>query len=80
MEKTTEKEAVASRLKQKEEEIGRRLQALQGEVTSTGADVKRYLTKNPWISIGGSVLAGLVVGLIAGKKRGKTSERASVDT
>lgn len=80
MEKTSSKEAVASRLKQKEEEISQRLQALQGEMTSTGEDVRNYLKKNPWIGIGGSVLAGVVVGLIAGKKSKKSQHKEQLDT
>ncbi len=80
MEKISSKEAVASRLKQKEEEISQRLQALQDEVTSTGEDVRHYLRKNPWIGIGGSVLAGIVVGLIAGKKSKKEQHKERLDT
>ena len=47
MEKTSSREAVASRLKQKEAEISRHLEALQGEMTSTGSDVKKYLKEKP---------------------------------
>ena len=80
MQKTSSREAVASRLKQKEEEINRRIEALQGEMTSTGADVRQYLKKNPWIAVAGSVAAGVLVGLIAGKKSAKTQQKELVDT
>lgn len=80
MPKTTSREAVASRLKQKEDEINRRIEALQGEMTSTGADVRQYLKSNPWVAVAGSVAAGLLVGLIAGKKSTKTRQKELVDT
>ncbi len=80
MQKTSSREAVASRLKQKEDEINRRIEALQGEMTSTGADVRAYLKTNPWIAVAGSVAAGILVGLIAGKKSAKTRQNELVDT
>lgn len=80
MQKVSNRDAVASRLKEKEEQISRRIEALQGEMTSTGADVKDYLKKNPWIGVAGSVFAGIVVGLIAGKKSAKTKQNELVDT
>ncbi|MEM8487931.1 MAG: hypothetical protein AAF564_20435 [Bacteroidota bacterium] len=80
MQKTSSREAVASRLKQKEDEINRRIEALQGEMTSTGADVRQYLKSNPWIAVAGSVAAGILVGLIAGRKSAKTRQNELVDT
>lgn len=80
MEKISSREAVASRLKQKEEQINRRIEALQGEMTSTRVDVKNYLKDNPWIGVAGSVCAGIVVGLIAGKKSKKTRQKELLDT
>ncbi|MFK7846462.1 MAG: hypothetical protein AB8G77_14280 [Rhodothermales bacterium] len=80
MEKISSRDAVASRLKQKEEEISKRIEALQGEMTSTGSDVKNYLKKNPWVGLAGSIVAGIAVGLIAGKKSAKTRQKELVDT
>lgn len=80
MEKISSRDAVASRLKEKEEEISKRIEALQGEMTSTGSDVKNYLKKNPWVGLAGSIVAGIAVGLIAGKKSAKTRQKELVDT
>ncbi len=67
-------------MKQKEEAISKRIEALQHEMTSTGADVKQYLKNNPWVGLAGSVFAGIAVGLIAGKKSEKTRQKELVDT
>lgn len=80
MEKTSSREAVAFRLKQKEAEISKHLEALQDEMTSTGSDVKHYLKKNPWVGVAGSVVAGVAIGLLAGKKSKKIRQQEIVDT
>lgn len=79
MEKISSKEAIASKLKQKEEEINQRIEALQNEVSSTGSDVKHYLKTNPWVGLAGSVIAGVVVGLIVGGKSEKTRKKEKFD-
>ena len=79
MEKTSNKEHVAARLKEKEVEINRHVEALQQEVLNTGADIKSYVAENPWIKVAGAVGAGLFIGWLFGKKSKKTQHRELVD-
>lgn len=79
MEKTSTREEVASRLKEKEDEINRHLDALQEEVARTRADIKSYLTSNPWIPLAGSVAAGILVGLVLGRKSKKARHQELLD-
>lgn len=67
--------------------ISRRVTAIEEEVSSTPASIQDYLLNNPWIGLGGALLAGVAVGLLVGgrqrKKRARRyqrSHRALVDT
>lgn len=55
------------------EQINRRLDALQGEVGTLGESIKAYLLDNPLVAVGGSLAAGLLVGLIFGGSRKRRS-------
>lgn len=91
MEKTKDKEQrtiadVERELNQKKDQIEQRLAALQEEVTTVGPSIRDAVFKHPLVSVGGALLAGLVVGLLAGgKKRPKdafgagANHRALVD-
>lgn len=79
MEKTSTRDEVASKLRDKEDEINRHLEALQGEVARTGADIKAYVQANPWILLAGSIAAGVLVGLVLGRKNEKGKQRKFAD-
>ena len=80
MEKIKSRDEVASRLKQKEDDINRHFEALQGEVKQTKKEVEAYVKANPWIGIVGSIVAGIGVGLIIGKKSQKAIHKELVNT
>ncbi len=67
MEKIKSLEEAANRLRQKEEEISRHLDALQEDVRQTKQDVVGYVKENPWLGLAGSTFAGILVGLLLGK-------------
>ena len=91
MEKTKEKEQrtiadVERELKQKKDQIEQRLEALQEEVSTVGPSIRDAVFKHPLVSVGGALLAGLLVGLMAGGKKrpkdaygAKANHRALVD-
>ena len=79
MEKVRSRKEVAAQLKAKEQEINGRIEALQKEVLHTGEDIKEFVKKNTWVSVAGSVVAGILVGLVLGKKNRKTQHRELVD-
>ena len=91
MEKTKDKEPrtiadVERELKQKKDQIEQRLEALQEEVSTVGPSLRDAVFKHPLVSVGGALLAGLLVGLIAGGKKrpkdaygAKANHRALVD-
>ncbi len=72
MDKILTKHQVEAQLRQKSDDISRRLDALQSEVATTGDAVKEAVLKNPFVVAGGAVIAGLLVGLIfGGRRKGK---------
>ncbi len=76
------KEAVEKELQLKENQIEQRISALQEEVASVAPTIRDALFNHPLVSVGGALLAGLVVGLIFGKRRNAASgvsHRALVD-
>ena len=78
------KEDVEKELQLKENQIEQRITALQEEVASVAPTIRDALFKHPLVSVGGALLAGLVVGLVfGGKKRRKApfdaDHRALVD-
>ena len=75
----TELKALSSRLEQKEAEIADRIEALQGEIEQTGDQIKGIVKNNPWVTVGGSLLAGLAVGLLLGKGGGSRAESKGED-
>ena len=79
MEKIRSREEVEYRLKEKEQQINRHFEALQGEFKQTKEDVVSYVKDNPWLGIAGATLAGVVVGLIIGKKSQKAVHRELID-
>ncbi len=68
MNRTLTKEEVAARLQGKSDAISRRIDVLEGEVASTGEDVKRFLA-SPLVRVGATLALGLAVGLLAGRHR-----------
>ena len=80
------KEDVERALNLKKDQIEQRLAALQDEVSSVGPSIRDAVFGHPLVSVGGALLAGLVVGLLfGGKKRQKdafgadANHRALVD-
>jgi len=80
MEKVKSREEAASRLKAKEEEINRRFEAIQDEVKQTRQDVVSLVKANPWWGVAGTTVAGILVGLIIGKKSQKQKHKELVDS
>lgn len=71
--KLAEKKAqVQAKLAEREASMSRRYDGLHGGVENIGETVKQDLLANPLVKIGGVVLAGLVVGLILGKRKDKS--------
>ena len=67
-------------LNEKKDQIEQRLASLQEEVTTVGPSIRKAVFEHPLVSVGGALLAGLVVGLIAGgKKRPKRNLGANAD-
>ncbi len=64
--------AVRARLDAKTALIQTRIGAIEGEVVGVGKDARDAIFHNPIVSIGGSLVAGLLVGLIVGTPRDKT--------
>ncbi len=78
IEKTLTKEAVEKELQLKENQIEQRISTLQQEVASVAPTIRDALFNHPLVSVGGALLAGLVVGLIGGgKKRRNTASGVS---
>lgn len=63
------REELEAQLREKRSAIKDRIDALQGEVMTTGEALKGAVTRNPWVGVGGAVLAGVVVGLLFGGRR-----------
>lgn len=79
MDTQSEKEDLQSRLHKTAEAMSDRLASLQGEVSSTGLSLQRWIVRNPLKSVGGMLVAGLAVGALFGggnrsKRRKKHAE------
>jgi len=68
METKLTRESIEAQLQDKSRQISRRLNELGGEVTSAGSSLGK-LAEPPLVCVGGSILAGLVVGLLFGGRR-----------
>ena len=64
--------AVRARLDAKTALIQTRIDTIGGEVVGVGKDARDAIFHHPAVSIGGSLVAGLVVGLLVGTPRDKT--------
>jgi hypothetical protein len=69
MQKELTRDQIEAQLRGKTDQIGRRVDALQSEVSTVGQALREGLLKNPLIALGGVVLAGLLVGLLVGGRR-----------
>ena len=79
-EKKLTKEEVERALNTKKDQIEQRLALLQDEVSSVGPSIRDAVFNHPLVSVGGALLAGLVVGLLfGGKKRSKDRLGAGAD-
>lgn len=56
-------------LAEREVRMNRRVDAIKSEVLTTGDDVQRAVFGHPLVSVGGSLLAGLAIGLLVGKRK-----------
>ncbi len=65
-----------ARLQSTAEAMNERFDAIQGEIVSTRETVRTGLAKNPLLSVGGAIVAGVAVGwLLGGSKRRRTQNR-----
>ncbi len=78
---------VEAELHDRSDDINRRIDALEAEVSTAGTSIKEDLLGHPLVSLGGAALAGLAVGLLLGgwrrrrrKRRYARSHRALIDT
>lgn len=85
-EKKRSRKALEDELNEASDHIERHLTALQEEFSTLGPSLGKALLRHPLVSVGGALLAGLVVGLIFGKKKqppdpfgGRTAHRALVE-
>ncbi|RMF60856.1 MAG: hypothetical protein D6746_06275 [Bacteroidetes bacterium] len=74
MEEQLKREEVEARLREKDEQIARRLEALRSEVTGVGAEIRRRL-ENPLVLLGVTLAGGLLVGLMVGRRRRRRRNR-----
>lgn len=58
-----------SEIAKKQQHIQMRLDSLQDEVLTLGDSAKRAVLDNPLVGVGGALAAGLLVGLIFGKRK-----------
>ena len=79
MEKVNTREEAASRLRAKEEEINRRIESLQEEVKQTKQEVVDYVKDNPWLGVTAATFAGVLVGLILGKRSDSAKQKGIMD-
>lgn len=61
---------------EKEEQIKRRLDALEDEIVSTPAAIKSVIFNHPLMGIGGAIAVGALIGLIVGVRRKKNARSA----
>jgi len=71
------RDSIEAQLQEKSREISRRLGELGGEVTSAGSSLKKF-AEPPLVCVGGSILAGLVVGLLFGGRKKERGPEAPV--
>lgn len=71
--KALTKDDVEQELQLKENQIEQRITALQEEVASVAPTLRDAIFNHPVVSVGGALLAGLVVGLIFGGKKRRRS-------
>ncbi len=64
--------AVRARLEAKTALIQTRVSALEGEAVGAALDTRDAVFRNPAVSVGGSLVVGLLVGLLVGKPTPKT--------
>ena len=67
------REEVERKLQSKTGEIEAGLAALQEEVSTLGPAVRNAILEHPLVSVGGALVAGLVVGLLVGGKKKATA-------
>lgn len=73
METRRTKADVKAEMRTRSESMGRRMDALEDEVTGAGQSLMQALKRRPLVSLGGALLAGVAVGLLLG---GSKSRRA----
>lgn len=77
METQRTKADVKAEMHTRSESMGRRIDALEDEVTTAGLSLMQALKKRPLVSLGGAVLAGVALGLLLG---GSKRRRARLES
>lgn len=72
------KAEIKEQLDSRKKAIEQRIETLQGEVENLGPSMVGRLLKNPVVSMGAMVMAGLAVGWLVGGRKKKSSSHASV--
>ncbi len=62
---------IEDQLQGRHDAIKARLDAIEGEVMTTGEAIREAVVRSPWVAVGGAVAAGVVVGLMFGGRRSK---------
>ncbi len=82
MEKDDQKRTVSEvqqLLKDKTKQIEQHLQALKNEVSSFTPTIRAAINKNPLLTVGGALAAGVVAGMLLSRQRSDPYGRAMMD-
>ena len=66
-------------LKQKTKQIEQHLQALKDEVSGITPSIRETMHKHPLLTVGGTLAAGVLVGMLLSRQRGDLYSPAMVD-
>ena len=66
-------------LKEKTRQIERHLQALKHEVSNFTPTVREAINKNPLLTVGGALAAGVITGMLLSRQRSDPYSRAMMD-
>ena len=70
---------VQRRLKEKSEQIDRHIKALRDEVAQMGPSIRESVGNHPYISLGGALAVGVVVGILLSRPQGSGGTAALSD-
>ena len=70
---------VQQMLKEKTRQIEQHLHALREEVSGFTPSIRETISKNPLVTVGGAVAAGVIIGMLLSRQRSDPYSRAMMD-